>query len=558
MVRVTFHKLQTTKSPPGRCSHSATAVDNGVLILGGGRANDGSSNGQPAFVHFCDAWFLDPQDAQWRELAVDSPFTARRGHSALLHERHLVVFGGVADSGAGGPVERLIEGDQQLVVFDVDDAVTRLSRVLPDVSGAPPRPRRAHAAWLSGHTMLVYGGFMQTLQEIQEGVLDAIDAASALHALDLETWTWSRVDARPPMRPPAAAGGRDASEEWARRASRGVALAGCCSLRGISVLVGGVSSTVGVGGGVLGYSAGQWTNFRDAGSRRHIDGDAWTTRCSPACAAYGDRFVVLFGGSAVPTEAGLDINDGARDLNDVVVFDISAPRAPAWRAANRECLQVTGIGGDRDGRLTIERCNRTGAAVETLHTFEWHEMSVSGARATFDKLAADTRGDSWLELRRGPLIELTTEWRVRTPTPAVRNAASLTSVKTVGGEEALVLFGGGVYPDTYYNDTHVLLLEDLPAAAAAPEKPPRPLATLCQTAVAAEITDANVFEVLVFADDRQLADLRAECLKHVQRRWNSNLHHWWHNADGCILPGADAALQAPSLKKDVERALRGI
>ena len=98
MVRVTFHKLQTTKSPPGRCSHSATAVDNGVLILGGGRANDGSSNGQPAFVHFCDAWFLDPRDAQWRELTIESPFTARRGHSALLHERQLVVFGGVADS----------------------------------------------------------------------------------------------------------------------------------------------------------------------------------------------------------------------------------------------------------------------------------------------------------------------------------------------------------------------------------------------------------------------------------------------------------------------------
>ena len=31
-------------------------------------------------------------------------------------------------------------------------------------------------------------------------------------------------------------------------------------------------------------------------------GDAWTPRCSPACAAYGDRFVVLFGGSAVPLE----------------------------------------------------------------------------------------------------------------------------------------------------------------------------------------------------------------------------------------------------------------
>ena len=96
-----------------------------------------------------------------------------------------------------------------------------------------------------------------------------------------------------------------------------------------------------------------------------------------------------------------------------------------------------------------------GAPVETLHTFEWHEMSVSGARATFDQLAKAEPGDGWLELRRGPLIELTSEWRVRTPTPAVRNAASMTSVKTVGGEEALVLFGGGVYPDTYYADTCV-------------------------------------------------------------------------------------------------------
>jgi len=93
--------------------------------------------------------------------------------------------------------------------------------------------------------------------------------------------------------------------------------------------------------------------------------------------------------------------------------------------------------------------------VETLHTFEWHEMSVSGARATFDQLAKTEAGDGWLELRRGPLIELTTQWRVRTPTPEVRNAASLTSIKTVGGEEVLVLFGGGVYPDTYYADTCV-------------------------------------------------------------------------------------------------------
>ena len=106
-------------------------------------------------------------------------------------------------------------------------------------------------------------------------------------------------------------------------------------------------------------------------------------------------------------------------------------------------------------------------------------------------------------------------------------------------------------------DTHVLCLEDLPAAATAPEKPPPPLANLCQAAVAREITDDNAFDMLVWADDRQLADLRTECLKHVQRRWNSNLRHWWQASPG-VIPGLEAAMAAPSLKSDVERALRGI
>ena len=75
------------KSPPGRCSHSATAVDNGVVL--GRPRDDGSSNGQPAFVHFCDAWFLDPQDAQWRELSRQ-PVHGAAGTLMLLHERRLL------------------------------------------------------------------------------------------------------------------------------------------------------------------------------------------------------------------------------------------------------------------------------------------------------------------------------------------------------------------------------------------------------------------------------------------------------------------------------------
>ena len=147
-------------------------------------------------------------------------------------------------------------------------AVTRLSRTSRRRArrrgrGAPPPGSRV--------IRLVYGGSCRR-SAVQEGVLDAIDAASALHALDPATWTWSRVDARPSMRPPAAV------EAETRRSGRaepaGVAL-GVLLPQRYFVLVGGVSSTVGVGGGVLGYSAGQWTNFRTPGRvphrRRRLD-----------------------------------------------------------------------------------------------------------------------------------------------------------------------------------------------------------------------------------------------------------------------------------------------
>ena len=441
----------------------------------------------------------------------------------MLHRQRLIVFGGVADSLEGGDAERLIEGDHQLVVFEVDQQVARLTRVAVASTGERPRPRRAHAAWLAGQTMLVCGGFIATVPEIQRDLLDAIDAASALYALDLETWTWSRVDVKPTFGPPLT--DVPASEELARRAARGVALAGCCVVGDTTVIVGGISATIGLAGGVAGYSASEpsWVMFRDVGARHVVHNDeAWTPRCSSACAAYGDRFVVLFGGSAVQEEG--------KDLNDVVVFDIgSAPRV------------------------------------------------------------ADVRR---IQTSRAPAWKATAEASYSPRVPAKRNAASMTSVTSVGGLEVLVLFGGGVYPHTYYNDTHVLHLTDLPAASTTLERPPPPLANLCQAAVATEITDQNVFEMLMFADDRQLADLRTACLAYVQQRGNplfADVRHpgGWsdiktqaameqfrksHHADMMIklfvedrrngrpnvFPGYDAAIQAPSLKSDVERALRGI
>ena len=85
-----FAKLPArSPAPAPRCSHTATRVEEGILVLGGGVSDGG-------WRHFGDAWLLDLSNMRWRALEVSGGFCPRRGHSTAYDapRRRLVVFGG--------------------------------------------------------------------------------------------------------------------------------------------------------------------------------------------------------------------------------------------------------------------------------------------------------------------------------------------------------------------------------------------------------------------------------------------------------------------------------
>ena len=86
-------KLHTESQPPApRCSHTATAVDAGVVVLGGGSVESDEARSpvddvvleHPSFRHFADAWLLRASDARWLPLEIEGGFTPRRGHSTVF------------------------------------------------------------------------------------------------------------------------------------------------------------------------------------------------------------------------------------------------------------------------------------------------------------------------------------------------------------------------------------------------------------------------------------------------------------------------------------------
>ena len=160
------------EAPSARCSHTATLVGASLYVIGGG-VFTALTPLSFTFKHFADVPVLNVRTLTWTiALREDSPFPARRGHSAALHDasKRIVVFGGTTGGTQGG--ER-----NDVWVLHVADQLSALRWSEIEPSGLRPPPRRGHRAVMCGDTMMVIGGYGRGL----------------MHSLSVEQWAWSTV-----------------------------------------------------------------------------------------------------------------------------------------------------------------------------------------------------------------------------------------------------------------------------------------------------------------------------------------------------------------------------
>jgi hypothetical protein len=170
---------QGAVTPAARCSHTATRVGWQMYIIGGGAVVEPpSGNRDCVFQHFGDVPILDVRSCQWTLAlgSADSPFPARRGHSAALHapSSSIIVWGGTR---GGTGQQGCLDDTWQLT--NVGGAPAELRWEQPHTCGTPPSARRGHRAVVCADLMLVVGGY-------GDGLLFTLEIG--------RSWCWSQVE----------------------------------------------------------------------------------------------------------------------------------------------------------------------------------------------------------------------------------------------------------------------------------------------------------------------------------------------------------------------------
>eukprot|EP00937_MAST-01D_sp_MAST-1D-sp2_P000687 g687.t1 len=176
---LTWSKPSINGTPPSsRGGHTAVLANNQLVIFGGHRYG-----GNNVFEYFNDVHVLDVETSTWHDVrCAGDPPAARYGHSATLIGRRMFVFGG---RGQGG---RLLN---DMHLLDLDEwCWVRVS-----ATTASPAVRFDHAACAVGSRIVLFGGW------------DGRQCFNDLWVFDASSFTWMRpkADGRPPS---ARHGGR--------------------------------------------------------------------------------------------------------------------------------------------------------------------------------------------------------------------------------------------------------------------------------------------------------------------------------------------------------------
>lgn len=140
-------QLQTLGcKPPSLQEHTMVEFQQQLYLFGGQVSASNTDN---------NFWRLDLATQRWQSLSVESSKlgahlgpTNRRGHSAIIHEQSMYIYGGFEDfRGSSG----------QLWEFQINKQRWEL-RNLSSSSNCHPEPRHSHSAVVFNDSMFVYGG----------------------------------------------------------------------------------------------------------------------------------------------------------------------------------------------------------------------------------------------------------------------------------------------------------------------------------------------------------------------------------------------------------------
>eukprot|EP00397_Hematodinium_sp_SG-2012_P040540 GEMP01044437.1.p1 GENE.GEMP01044437.1~~GEMP01044437.1.p1 ORF type:complete len:307 (+),score=59.66 GEMP01044437.1:328-1248(+) len=171
-----MEKTRCQGTPPDpRYGHSATLVGSRVVYFGG--------RGQKE--HFRDLHALDMQTMTWFQgpASCGAPI-ARHGHTSTLHDGRLFVYGGVCENFL------YFDGMQSL------DLSSMAWKDL-QTSGPKPAGRMGHTVVLVEKHLLIFGGFALKKEVersmVNCGSLLQQCYANDVRVFDLESYTWSRL-----------------------------------------------------------------------------------------------------------------------------------------------------------------------------------------------------------------------------------------------------------------------------------------------------------------------------------------------------------------------------
>jgi len=161
-------RMQVTWSVPGvkgtapqpRQNHTAVIIDHKMYVFGGTTTNKKVLG---------DMNVLDLESLTWSTAEpTGHPPSARYGHSCVVYQKLLLVFGG-------------FDGSKRLNDVYKYDTIKNVW-IQPDVKGEKPDARSSHCAALLGNTRMdVYGGVISG------------KVTGNMFVLNLGNWTWSEI-----------------------------------------------------------------------------------------------------------------------------------------------------------------------------------------------------------------------------------------------------------------------------------------------------------------------------------------------------------------------------